>query len=204
MGNAIPLVGSVPLGVWAVLGMYRNGRIFGSELLWLGCMPAAAWLLMNFFGLFQNEAMRRDLARRMRLGPTGDPASRYFVGFARPAYRGLLDPHEDLGFLILHADRVEFKGELHDFSLKRSEMTQIRFRANPHSWVGLGRWISIEGVIEERPVRLLVEPRERPTLIGNLRLSSAIRSALVEWRTKSGLRTDGPEPAASSPKGTPA
>jgi hypothetical protein len=47
--------------------------------------------------------------------------------------------------------------------------------------LGLGRWISLEGVADGKPIRLLIEPRERPTLLGNLLFSKALAGRLRRW-----------------------
>ncbi|MFQ3587158.1 MAG: hypothetical protein SNJ76_05790 [Fimbriimonadaceae bacterium] len=132
-------------------------------------------------GLYDNEAMRRESEARLAARGGDKPGERYFVGFARPSYTGLLDPHEDVGFLIVHADRLEFLGERHDLVVDRSRIESIRFRRSIHSWVGLGRWVSIEGAIEGKPFRMLVEPREMGTLRANRRFGSRLRKRLQDW-----------------------
>jgi hypothetical protein len=181
MGNLLPLALSVPFGAWGFRQMLLNERIVGWELAWLGAMPVSAWVFMNFLGLFQNEAMKREIARKLRLGPPSEPPERFFVGFARPAFVGLLDPHEDVGFLFLHPDRLEFRGDGQDAMLARDQILGVRFRPNIHTVVGLGRWVSVEGTAEGKPVRLLVEPRERRTLLGNLKFSRILRDRLDSW-----------------------
>lgn len=188
MGNLIPLVLSIPFGVWGVLLMIKNERIAGPELLLIGAMSASAWLTMNLFGLFQNAAIKREIARRRKLGPAESRDSRFFVGFSRPTFRGALDPHEDLGYLILRADRIEFMGDTLEAALRRSEIVGIRYRPNIHTFVGLGRWIALEGRIDGKPVRMLIEPRERASLLGNLLFSKKLKSRLETWLKENGPR----------------
>ncbi len=197
LGNLLPIAGSLPFGVWGVWLLLQSGHIIGPELWIIGLMPAVGWLLMNLFGLFENGAMRMEIARKHGFGPPREPPERYFVGFARPTYRGLLDPHEDVGFLVLHDDSLEFLGDGEQVSLRRPDILGIRFRMNPHSWVGLGRWVSIEGKIEGKPIRMLIEPRERQTLLGNLLLSGRLRGRLEEWLSKK------PEPKDEGPRNEP-
>ncbi|HRK20399.1 MAG TPA: hypothetical protein PLX06_01235, partial [Fimbriimonadaceae bacterium] len=57
----------------------------------------------------------------------------------------------------------------------------VRLRPNPHSWAFLGGWVSVEGKLEGEPVRMLLEPRERPTLWGNRRLRGAFKNRIEKW-----------------------
>jgi hypothetical protein len=86
-----------------------------------------------------------------------------------------------VGFLLIYPDKVEFFGGHVRVSLRRSDTKQVRFRPNPHSWVGLGRWVSLEAEQNGQSVRLLVEPRERATLLGNRALGARLRTKLASW-----------------------
>jgi hypothetical protein len=189
MGNVLPIAVSVPFGLWGVWLISTRGVFLGPELGVLLLMPAALWVASNFVGLYQNGAIRLEVARKLKLGPPSEDSPRFFVGFARPSYRGLLDPHEDVGFLFLLPDAVEFRGECGTVALRRAEVLGVRFRPNVHTLIGLGRWVSIEGTVEGTPVRMLVEPRERPTLLGNKRLSKRLRLAIERWIDVKGPRT---------------
>lgn len=157
-----------------------------APFLWMSGFVAAGWAATNLLGLFDNAAMRAQMeAMWARAG--GDRARpRWFVGMARPKYRGLLDPHEDVGFLVLGEDALEFFGEEVRVSVGRDEIARVRYRANMHSWVLLGRWVSIEGETAGVQFRLLVEPRERSTLLGNLMFGSELRARLEAWRALGG------------------
>jgi hypothetical protein len=181
MGNLIPMLIALPFGVAGIWLMLINRRIFGPEFWLVVAMPVVAWLAMNFLGLYQNSAMRKEIARKLKLGPPTDDTPRWFVGFSRPTYRGFLDPHEDVGFLFLMPDRIEFRGDASEAVLRRGEVGKVRFRSNIHTFVGLGRWISIEGNLGGKPVRMLVESRESSMLFSNLRSSAKIRDRLLEW-----------------------
>lgn len=162
--------------------MFSHGVMGGFGLLMLGLSPPAGWISVNFLGLYQNRAMRKEMALRLRSAMDHPPYRRYFVGAATPAFRGLLDPHEDIGFILLHPDRVEFFGEKLHVNLLKSEVTHIRVRPNVHSMVGLGRWVSIEAMVNGKPGRLMLEIRERPTLLGNLRMSRTLLKKLQQWK----------------------
>lgn len=177
-GNLLPMAACLPFLV-AGLALYRPGDGFARPSMWLlAAFPVAGWIAANFLALPGNAAMRRALARRFGEPPTDDA---WFVGFARPSYRGLLDPHEEVGFLSLERAAIRFRGETHEVSLPRESVRNVRFRPNPHSWVGLGRWVSVEGEVDGTRVRLLVEPRERATLLGNRRLGSQMRDRIATW-----------------------
>lgn len=185
MGNLVPILGGLPFGVIGIKMAFENEGVFGPQLAVLCGMPVAGWLLMNFIGLWGNRGLRASLAKKLSVAPG---QGIYFVGLARPSYRGLLDPHEDVGFLIEHPDSLEFRGESLSFRLNRPDLLGVCYRPNVHTLVGLGRWISVEGKLEGKPIRLLVEPRERPTLLGNLRFSKALKFQLQGWLKGNGPR----------------
>lgn len=181
LGNLLPALFSVPFGILGVATFDASRGLAGWSLFGLAAFPIVGWLCLNVFGLYGNDAMRQALARRLDRRRTPARAERYFVGVARPSYRSLLDPHEDVGFLILHADRLEFFGDRLSIEVARSDLRLVGFRPNPHTWVGVGRWISLDGECEGTPIRLLVEPRERPLLVQNLFFGRRLRLRLADW-----------------------
>lgn len=181
MGNLIPLAFAAPVGALGLFEMWRTGDILGRGL-WLLVLSLPLGLVaVNFLGLYQNRLMKKEMDLRLRGSRPRLPYRRYFVGMATPTFRGLLDPHEDVGFLLLHPDKVEFFGEKIRIELARSEIVGVRFRPNVHSLIGLGRWVSLEAMVEGKPGRLLVEIRERPTLLGNLLMSRTLLKKVAKW-----------------------
>ena len=94
----------------------------------------------------------------------------------------MLDAHEDLGFLFLDETSVEYIGESHHVTISRKDVTGVRYRPNFHSTLGLGRWVSIEAIHQGKPVRVLVEPREASTLLGNRKRGTELKKKIEEWR----------------------
>ncbi len=183
LGNLIPFTVAAPflaIGLWRV---FVDRATFGEGLVWFVLYVAALWLAVNFLGLFKNESMKRAMRRRMEasIHPNERPQDPVFVGFARPAFRSLIDPHEDVGFLLLHEDRIEFFGDADRVSLPKACLTRVALRPNPHSWALLGGWVSVEGTLEGKPVRMLFEPREKGTLIGNRGLRKRLQKRIGEW-----------------------
>lgn len=192
LGNVLPIFLASPILVLAALEFGRSGpstKLIG----WIGLFLAVAWVFLVFLGLIGNGGMRREMGRRLHIERAFDKTERYFVGFARPAYKSTLDPHEDVGFLLLHPDEIEFYGSELKLVLARSSVTGVCFRPNTHTLVGLGRWVSIEGIVEDRPVRLLIEPRVKATLIGNLMFSRTLLRRIEKWKE------EGPGAEAPSP-----
>lgn len=184
MGNLVPIALSLPfaaVGVWRLL---QTQDPYGDALVWIVAMPVVGWLSVNLFGHFENAAMREALRARLAREGVDLGQSRTFVGFARPGRSGVLDPHEDVGFLIVRPEEVEFVGEAQRVRVPRNAVVRIRFRPNIHTWVGLGRWVSVEGTLDDTPIRLLVEPRERSTLLGNRMFSKELRGQLQAWLEK--------------------
>jgi len=167
MGNLIPaLVWLVP----TLIGLQRvvqTHQLFGIGLVYLGLATILGWLALNQFGFYQNGRMRRRLLAILGKN-NGLPPERFFVGFSTPKYSGALDAHEDVGFLCATDECLVFISETRTSDLRKDEITKISFRPNVHTMVGLGRWISIEGKKNGQPVRMLIEPRERNTMLGNL------------------------------------
>ncbi len=182
MGNLVPAVIALPFGV-AGVALYRSEAPFWGPSLWfLLAFVVVGWLSVNAFGFYQNQAMRSELGRKLDRTHGGKKEERYFVGCARPSYRSVIDSHEDVGFLIFHPDHLEFFGDSLQLRLDRRDVDRIRFRPNPHTFVGLGRWISLEGQIEGKPVRLSIEPREKGTLLANRAFSKALKSRIEDWK----------------------
>lgn len=181
LGNVLPLVLSFPPLIMAVKSFAAEGPS-PATLLWTAAFPASAWVMACLTALVGNGRMKREMGRRLHIERPFDQTEKYFVGFARPVYRSALDPHEDVGFLILHEDRIEFWGSEQRISLGIEEVAGVRFRPNTHTMVGLGRWISVEAVVDEMPVRLLIEPREKRTLLGNLLFSKRLLEIIRAWK----------------------
>jgi hypothetical protein len=176
VGNLLPLVVGVPFLAFGLVQLAHQGAELVAAAS-LAAFPAVTWLATNFLALVGNRSLKEELIRRT----PGQGGQRWFVGFSPPGRAGWLDPHSDVGFFVIHPDRVEFLGSETQVALKRAEVTMAQFRPNPHSWLGLGRWVSIEGTSLGRPVRLLIEPREKPTLLGNKAESGRLLQAVRDW-----------------------
>jgi len=195
MGNLLPAAVSLPFAGAGIAVMLVRGQILGLGLALLAGFPIAAWLGANYLGLYQNRKMRNEMQRRLRAAREKVTSRRYFVGAATPRHKGLLDPHEDVGYLILHADRLEFFGEKLNINLDRGQVTRVRTRPNPHSFVGLGGWTSIEATLDGSPARLDVELRERDTLLANRLMAKQLRKRLDLWQKESQTGPAEAEPA---------
>lgn len=181
LGNIIPGLFWLPLTGVGIYLLAISEEVFGLGLWFLVAAQVFGWLALNFFGLFENKKIREEMHRRAMAAPS-PPGPCVFVGFASPRYHDLLDAHQDVGFLSFGEDELEFIGETQRISLTREQVLEVHFRPNIHSLVGLGRWIAVEGQIDGRPIRLLVEPRERSTMLGNLRLGHWLRDLIDGWR----------------------
>jgi hypothetical protein len=147
----------------------------------VGAGVVLGWLATNWFGALPNRRMRAQLERILKVKEEVLGDAPWFVGFATPKYSSALDPHEDVGFLVMEPDRLRFVSETRVVELPRRDVKGVRYRGNVHTLIGLGRWVSVEGEVSGRPVRLLLEPRERPTMLGNLRASRRLRDAIGKW-----------------------
>jgi hypothetical protein len=190
LGNLIPMIFCIPFLVVAIL-LYRPEKPFSGWPLFMGLFLVSGWTSLAIFGYWGNDSMRAQIGRkRDRVAPPtdGEKLPRFFVGMARPSYRNALDPHEDVGFVILHSDRLEFFGDELTFEMPKETFKSVRFRMNPHTILGLGRWISLEGEKDGQSLRLYLESRESSILIGNWGHSERIRAAIAGWLVEASPR----------------
>jgi len=168
-GNLIPVLITAPFLVLAVQEITRfgvTGKAVGLSLAFLGF----GWLAVNFLGLMGNGSLKKAIEMKFKDRYEYDSDHRYFVGFSRPRKYGLLDPHEDLGFLVFRKTGLEFFGEVHQIELDWKVIKSVSKRPNIHSLLGLGGWVAVEAMIGEKQVRLQIEPRVKGTHWGNARL----------------------------------
>ena len=171
--------------VYGIHLMVQNHQFVGTGFLFLILATVLGWLALNVFGFFQNSRMRGDLSLLLDADAIL-PQERLFVGFSSPRYTGLLDAHEDVGFLCFGANELRFVSETRTVEILKSQIQGVAFRPSVHTLVGLGRWISIDGLKQGTPIRMLVEPRERKTMLGNLLLSHVVRDRIEAW-SRSGV-----------------
>lgn len=185
LGNLVPAFFSMPLAVAGLLMMASqardSGQILGSGLLVFFLSFPVGWFAVNLFGLFQNTQIHREMRLRLQASGRFESVPTHFVGFASPSYVGLLDPYEDVGFVLMHPDRLEFVGDSLRLSLKRDHVTRVRLRPNLYTFLGLGCWIVIDGLVGDVPIQMRMGLRERPTLLGNLLLAPRFRKELEDW-----------------------
>ncbi len=165
LGNVVPTLVFLPGFVAGLIQIWLSGDPLGTGLWVLVGSFVLGWLAVNAFGLLGNQAMRTELSAKLGQSASGGD----FVGFARPTYRSGLDPHEDVGFLVLDAKHLRFVGDSLTVELPWSSVERIGLRPNIHTLLGLGGWISIEGKLDGVPVRMLVESRNHRTLWANAR-----------------------------------
>ncbi|ARU41861.1 hypothetical protein CCB80_12210 [Armatimonadetes bacterium Uphvl-Ar1] len=178
-GNLIPVLLSFPLLGLSVQEIVRFGVTPKGILLGLAFF-VVGWMGVNFLGLFGNRGLRHAIEMRFKDEYEYDKSERFFAGFSRPGKYGLLDPHEDLGFLVFRDEELEFFGEVHHVSLPYSAIKGVGKRANIHSLLGLGGWVAVDAEVGGKLVRLQVEPRVKATHWGNSRLRKEWISKIAE------------------------
>ena len=182
LGNVVPMLFWIAPTVGGVYWILRTNVVIGLGLWILIAGQVCGWLALNFFGLFENGRIKRDSMRNLAHRQPPAPGPVIFVGCASTRHRSMLDAHEDVGFLAFGKDELEFIGDERRVRILREQVQQVRFLPNVHTVVGLGRWISIEATIAGLPVRLLLEPRERNTMLGNLLISGWLKKVIIDWR----------------------
>jgi len=172
MSNLVPALVFVPIFSTGIF-LFQQDR----AILAVMCFALSVVLglfAVNLLGLYQNRKMHAELKPLVH----GRSEPLWFVGIGKPGAVGALDPHEDLGFLLLTATGVEFIGELSHYQIPYTDIFGVSYRTNAHSLVGLGRWVAIEGRHDGRKFRLLVEPRTHPTLLQNKREGARLTAEL--------------------------
>jgi hypothetical protein len=181
MGNLIPLLCMLPFAIGGTILMVTAQEVTTVGVLLCFVALVVGWFAVNQFGFFGNAYLKQEIQRRVLAKAGKDASKGIFVGFARPAYMGLLDAHEDLGYLFLGGETLEYVGELHQVSLAKADIIGVRYRANIHSALGLGRWVSIDARHKGKPVRVLVEPREASSLLENRKRGAELRARIEKW-----------------------
>jgi hypothetical protein len=183
MANLLPLIACAwipPLALW----LDSTQRPLIATIAW-AALPVCFWLAINFLSLAGNANLRSAMRPALERDIPDAKGNAHFVGFSRPKAKGGVHPHEDIGWLVLLPDRIEFLGETQRHSFDRADIRRVRFAANINTLFGLGRWLVVEANDAGKRVQMRFEPRERGTMFGNLLLSRKLGSRVREW-VKSG------------------
>ena len=176
MSNLVPAMIFVPVFA-AELFLFQQDKLAQSVGFFVASIVIGIFAV-NLLGLFQNRRMHAELKPLIH----GRPEPNWFVGVGKPGGVGALDPHQDIGFLLLSHSGVEYVGESARYTIPYAEIIGVGYRVNAHSLLGLGRWVAIEGKHDGKSFMLLVEPRTHPTILQNkkegARLAAEIRKLI--------------------------
>lgn len=184
LGNLIPCLFALPALAYA--GFRYSQTQYWAELPFLGALVVALILGivgLNWFGMIGNRDMAESMLKKLIVYGVDRNVPRFFVGAATPKYVGLLDAHEDVGYLLLEPDRVRFVGDTLRVDMAKSTVTSIDLAANVHSFLGLGGWVVVHGLLEGKPIQLKVEPRVHRTMLANKRERRKLLDALKKWKS---------------------
>jgi hypothetical protein len=193
MGNLAPAILWLPLTIAGIIILYRTKQVWGWALDCVCLGQVLGLVALNYLGLYENASLRWELDREFRVLRPRYSGWRLFVGFASQGYTSWVDPHEDVGYLCLTADTIEFYGDRLIWKLKRGDVIRIANGPNVHSFVGLGRWIRIEATQDGTRILLRLEPRDKDTLLGNLASGRKLRQRLINWQKASDAPDRSPE-----------
>lgn len=180
VANAMPLVAPLGVAVLLALTLPKEGLTPRTGALML-CFPVVGWLSVNFLGLAGNGGVRRTMEVRLDRTRPRSSTPRMFVGFAGPRYRSALDPHEEVGWLMVSEEGLELFGDGSNLHIARSDVVSVQAKANAHTWLGLGGWVVVDAIVEGNAVRALLEPRQARTHWGNASLAHRLRRELAHW-----------------------
>jgi hypothetical protein len=181
MGSVIPLIFTAPVLALGTREAVEQG--FTLTLLgYVALVMVVGWVTTSLFGQVGSGGVKRWMAHKLQDERPADPNPKWFIGFATPDYRSMLDPHEDLGWLVLAEDEIDLIGTQLRLQIPRGALTQVTRKANPHTALGLGGWIAIDweenGVVSQ----IFLEPRARPTVLGNKLMIKRLIVELETWR----------------------
>lgn len=176
-GNLVPAMLSIPFAAGGLYLYNPENPLDPLSIGLLAAFPVVGWICLNAFGLWGNDQMQAQLGRIYGRDRGQKSDRMVFVGYAKPGFRDALDPHQGIGFLIVHEDHLELYGETEQIQVPKSDITGFSFRKNMHSALLLGGWL----VIEAGEQTLFIEPRERVTLRGNRRFRGTLKTELEQW-----------------------
>jgi len=180
-GNILPLIPGLPFLVIGFYTMCHQQKFLGWGLLIFSLGVATTWISLNWLACYASRGLQLEFDIWYQSKIAELPKERYFVGFAQPNYSGILDPHQDIGFLALGESNLIFLGEKFHLSFPKSTIKEVKFKWNPHSIVGLGRWICVQGTSDSMDFHLKIEPRSESTLLADKRASSILRNRIQNW-----------------------
>ncbi len=158
LGNVLPGIPALAAGLWTYFALSQT-TVAAALIIAAGVATFVQLVALNYLGFVGNARMRGQIAQAHGL----DPSQGFFVGFAPEDYMDIWDTHKDIGFLIVQAEELVFRGDTESFVIPWSEILSVELRKNVHSAVGLGGWVWIrtaQGAFG-------IEPRTRPTLLAS-------------------------------------
>ena len=176
MSNLVPALVFVPVFA-AGLFLFQQDKLPQSVGFFITSIIVGVFAV-NLLGLFQNRRMHSELKPMIH----GRTEPNWFVGVGKPGGVGALDPHQDIGFLLLTPASIEYVGETARYTIPYTDIVGVGFKMNAHTLLGLGRWVAIEGKHDGKAFMLMVEPRTHPTILQNkkegARLAAEIRKLI--------------------------
>ncbi|MEO7454590.1 MAG: hypothetical protein ABIV13_07495 [Fimbriimonadales bacterium] len=172
MSNLVPALVFVPVFA-AGLFLFQQERLSTAVVFFVASIVIGVFSV-NLLGLFQNRKMRSELKPLIH----GRPEPSWFVGIGKQGGVGALDPHQDIGFLLLTTKALEYIGEEARYTIPYADIVGVGFKMNAHSLLGLGRWVAIEGKHDGKPFALLVEPRTHSTILQNKKEGSRLAAEI--------------------------
>lgn len=172
MGNAVGMIAAL----LALAGLLR----FQPPLLALPAALLVGLVVFHFTGLWDNAKMREALRERYRAEPLWEDGHRFFVGFASASYEGLLDPHQDVGWLLLTGSRLVFLGDRFQFDFALTDIYRLERGFSAHTLLGSG-WQLLRGAREKREFVLRFESRDADRVFGLCAANRHLERALRAW-----------------------
>jgi hypothetical protein len=180
MGN---LIGMAAMAIVVVAGFGLGyGSTFGEKAAIVLVALVVGLIVFHYTGLFQNARMRTAMAKRAERLPEWEGAERFFVGYATRGYAGALDPHEDVGWLLLSPDELVFEGERYRFRYPRRGIGRVGRSFGVHSLVGVS-WVSAIAVADDgAAASLRFESRDADHIFSLRRANLRLRKSLQVWQ----------------------
>lgn len=168
VGNIAPMAAGIPFFVIGFFLALKDHHFGIPSLTWLLLGVLTPAVALNWLALVGNEALKSDFyARHSRAFIHDSTEQSLFFGAATEGFKSWLDPHEDIGFLTLSDRSIHFYGEKLHFEIKGMDIKGLGWKANPHSLLGLGGFISLTWSQGHEIKTTYLESRDKKSLSAN-------------------------------------
>ncbi len=181
VGNLLPLLLGAPFFIYGVILARQTHVLIGKDLIFLAIGVLLPTLFLNWLAMVGNKSIKTSFyARHSRAFHKPDALDSFFCGMAWPEFSSLLDPHQDVGYLTLDKGEVHYFGEQFRFQIEIKDISSIRWKKNPHSFLGLGGFLAITWSDQGKTEVVFLESRNESNLLANKKKTKQFMSKALD------------------------